>query len=231
MKKILLILLLIPLLSHAQCLTPTPPQTLTVTATSPYTVAVQTDHSQLPANGFTAQREPQGGTFVQNNAGYPSGFYVDNLMLLPNHTFCYRIRAYANCGTHSDWTQEVMVTMPDGPMPYQGAPEPPSELNATITNGGKVLLQWTLGAFPSVVGQPQYCQILRSLDAGITWQFLNTVSWNSCPDNNVVSGHTYSYKVRSFNGFGWATGPENTCNKSATNCGTAWSNITSITVP
>ncbi len=215
----------------AQCPVPTVPQTLSVTATSPYTVTVQTDHAISPTNGYTAQREPQGGTFTQNNAGYPSGIYVDNIMLLPNQTFCYRIRAYANCGTHSDYTDEVMVTMPDGVMPYQGAPEPPSELGATITITGKVLLQWTLGAFPAVIGQPQYCQVLRSTDDGATWQFLNTVARNNCPDNNVVSGKAYSYKVRSFNGFCWATGCENTCNKSSTNCGTSWSNIASIAVP
>jgi hypothetical protein len=233
MKKLLLLLALIPLLSHAQCLTPTPPQTLTVTATSPYTVAVHTDHSQLPANGFYAVREQdQNGIFVFDNSGYPGGNYTDDIMLLPNHTFCYKIRAYANCGTHSDYTEEVMVTMPDGLMPYQGSPEPPYNLSAAMSNV-KVLLQWTNGAFPAVPGQKQVVQIARSSNGGVSWSQVNVMpQCHSYLDTySFVSGQTYLYKIRNFNGWGWATGYYGNCTVTNQTCGTAWSNLASIIVP
>jgi hypothetical protein len=152
MKKLLLILLLIPTLAKAQCPVPTPPQSLSATATSPYTVSVQTDHSQLPAIGFYAMREQEGGVFQFNNSGYPGGHYTDENMLLPNTTFCYKIRAFNSCGQSdrysSAYTDEVMVTMPDGPVPYQGAPEPPYNLSAAMSLG-KVALEWICGAMPN----------------------------------------------------------------------------------
>ncbi len=228
----LLLLLLIPSLSSAQCLTPTPPLTLTVTPLSPYTAAVQTDHALLPTNGYYAVREQDGnGVFMFVNSGYPSGFFVDDVLLLPNTTFCYKIRAYANCGTHSDYTDEVMVTMPDGPVPYMGAPEPPYDLSATMS-AGKVLLEWTNGAFPAVPGQKQPVQIARSTD-GATWHFLNLMpqSHQYFDGYTLISGQTYWYKVRTFNGFGWATGYDGNCTVNNANCGTAWSNVTSVVVP
>ncbi len=231
--KILILLLLFPVLGNAQCLSPTPPQTLTITPLSPYTVAVQTDHVQLPANGFYAVREQDGnGIFLFVNSGYPGGYFVDDVMLLPNTTFCYKIRAYANCGTHSDYTDEVMITTPDGPMPYQGAPEPPYGLSATMSSG-KVLLEWTNGAFPSVPGQSQPVQIARSTDLGISWRQANLMpqTHHYTDTYTFVVGQTYFYKVRTFNGFGWATGYDGRCTVTNDTCGTAWSNVASVVIP
>ncbi len=233
MKKFLL-LLLIPSMTFAQCLTPTPPQSLTVTPLSPYTNAVQTDHVQLPANGFYAVREQgQSGIFMFVNAGYPSGYFVDDVMLLPNTTFCYKIRAYSNCGqVHSDYTDEVMVTMPDGPVPYMGAPEPPYDLSVTMVSG-KPYLEWTNGAFPAVPGQKQPVQIARSTDLGISWRQANLMpqTHHYTDTYTFVAGQTYFYKVRTFNGFGWATGYDGNCTVTNQTCGTAWSNVASVVVP
>ncbi len=217
----------------AQCPVPTVPQSLTVTPITPYTATVQTDHVQLPANGFYAVREQgQSGTFMFVNAGYPSGLFTDDIMLLPNTTFCYKIRAYANCGTHSDYTEEVMVTMPDGPMPYQGAPEPPHDLSATMSLG-KVALEWICGEMPTVPGQKQVIQIARSTDLGISWRQVNVMpqTHHYTDAFTFISGQTYLYKVRSFNGFGWATGYYGNCTVPNNTCGTVWSNVASVVVP
>ncbi len=214
-----------------QCPIPTPPPSFTVTVVSPYSVAFQTFPAQAPTTGYYAQREPEGGTFMMVNNGYPRGGFLDDIMLLPNHTFCYRTRAMTSCGTFSSYTDEVMITMPDGPMPYQGAPEAPSQLGATIYNS-KVLLQWTLGVFPGVPGQTQTLQLSKSSNGGVNWSNLNTVPNNrtSYLDTSVVSGNVYLYRVRSFNSFGWATGYYANCGVNRVDCGTAWSNVASISI-
>lgn len=237
MKKLLLISLLIPLLLRAQCVTPTPPQTLTLTPLSPYTVRVQTDHVIAPATGYYAVREQDSnGTFIFINSGYPSGGFTDSFDLLPNTTFCYKIRAFTACGQgaqySSFYTDEVMVTMPDGPVPYQGAPEPPYNLSATASNG-QVLLEWICGAMPTVPGQKQVIQIARSTDGGTSWRQANLMpqTHHYTDIYTFVPGQTYWYKVRSFNNFGWATGDSNRCTVTNQTCGTAWSNLASIVIP
>ncbi len=221
-------------LASSQCVIPTPPPNIVCTPLSPYTVRFQVNPATAPTIGYQGQREPEGGVFATVNMGYPGGVFIDNSKLIPGQTFCYRSQALTPCGTsylYSDYTTEVMVTMPDGPMPYMGAPEPPYNLGATFVSG-HVLLTWTLGAFPAVLGQTQDIQIERSRD-GITFGLLNIAGNNrtSLADYNIVSGTTYYYRARAFNDFGWSTGSYGNCGVNNQTCGTAWSNMALIFVP
>ncbi len=228
----ILFLLLFPFALEAQCPIPTPPPNLAATAISPYSVRFATNPATAPTIGYYAEREPEGGLFRVVNMGYPGGIFVDDFQLLPNHTFCYRTRALTSCGTTSEETNEVMVTMPDGPMPYQGSPEPPYNVTTTISNG-KVLITWSLGSFPAVAGQTQTFQLTRSANAGITWGLLGIAGNNrsSYLDAAIVSGANYWYRIRSFNEFGWTTGSYGNCGIARTDCGTQWSNVASISIP
>ncbi len=225
----ILLLLLVPFALRAQCPIPTAPPTPLVSVISPYSIRFAVPAVQFPTAGYYAEREPEGGTFSAIQMGYPQGVFIDDQMLLPNSTFCYRTRAYANCGTSSTETDEVMITTPDGAMPYQGAPESPHDLTATMSNG-YVWLQWTLGAFPAVAGQYQAIQIARSWDGGLTWGSPGTFKGRIQFYDTVPAGHVYLYRVRAFNGFGWATGYYGNCGVNNQTCGTSWSNIASILV-
>jgi len=226
-----LILFALASVAAAQCPTPTPPPDVSATATSPYTVRFQINPATPPTVGYWAEREPEGGTFSMINTSYPRGIFDDTNRLLPGQTFCYRTRAKTApgpCERFSEYSEEVMVTMPDGPMPYPGAPEPPTNLTATIASGPSVVLDWTAGTFPGVQGQTQVFRVERS--EGTVYSVTNSGS-KPATDRNVVSGHTYHYRVRAFNSFGWTTGMTYNCTPNRTDCGTAFTNVETVTIP
>lgn len=226
--KTLLLLLLATYSVSAQCPTPTSPPNISATATSPYSIRFQINPATPPTVGYWAERELEGETFVLVNTSYPNGVFDDRNRILPNQTFCYRTRAMTICRSFSEYTEEVMVTTPDGPMPYQGAPEPPTDLTATVGSGPSIVLDWTAGVFPGIPGQNQVFRLERA--EGTIYTVLNS-GGKPMTDRNVISGHTYHYRVRAFNGFGWATGMAFNCPVNHTDCGTDFTNVATVTIP
>lgn len=216
--------------ASGQCPTPTPPPNVSITALSPYTARFQVNPISPPTVGYMAERKIAGGTWEIINVGYPNGVFNDFYELLPGHTYVYRTRAMTNCNDHtfSAYTPEVSVTLPTGTLPNQAAPAAPTALTASYSNG--VALYWTAGAFPTVPGQFQVFQVLRS-ENGTNYAGVNFTQQALLLDRSVFSGHTYYYKVRSFNGFGWATEMYFACAPNATDCGTAFTNTVTITIP
>lgn len=215
----------------AQCPTPTPPPNESVIALSPYSAAFQVNPATAPTVGYVAERKPDGGTWEIINNGYPSGRFLDNYECLPSSKYFYRTRARTACAqptpTLSVYTPEVSVTLPAGPPPNQNAPDPPTELSVIYINGA-VSLVWTAGAFPVVAGQFQVFGVERSTD-GITYAYVNFTQQTSLMDH-PLAGHTYWYRVRAWNGFGWRTGMYFECAPNRTDCGTAFTNIVTITL-
>lgn len=224
-----LVVELLPL--RAQCPTPTPPPHSSAVAISPYTVRFQVDPASPPTVGYWAEKEINDGPFVLVNTSYPNGIFIDSNKLRPRDRVCYRTRAKTaagQCERFSAYTDEIMVTMPDGPAPYEGAPEPPTNLIAEYVSGSGVMLRWTPGAFPGVVGQNQVFRVERSQD-GVTYVAVNS-GGQPQTDRNPPHGQLY-YRVRAFNPFGWATGMAFNCQPNQTNCGTDFTNVVIITVP
>jgi hypothetical protein len=255
-KHVVIVLFLLATLAgftQAQCPTPPPPTvngvspcTPTIVALSPYEVKFNVDPIVTGQTGFYAERSIDPDPFIVINAGYPNGNFRDCFEIEPGGVFCYRTRAYNSCGGKSSETNVAMVTMPTGTEPYKNAPDAPTSLSATAQSGPKVLLSWTGGAFPGLASinatspgltsQGQGFQIQRSLN-GITWGTVNakaivpssTTTAVTYTDSSVSSGTPYYYRVRSFNQFGWATGFEGNCGPTLTTCGTAYTNVVTVT--
>ena len=95
--------------------------------------------------------------------------------LEPGKIFCYRTRAFNDCGGNSGETPEVMITMPPGPAPYKFAPPTPANMSAESVSGHAVY-HVTAGPFPGVSGtyngsayyQNQVIEYDKSTD-GINW--------------------------------------------------------------
>lgn len=253
----LAILFFMSMSAVGQCPSPTPPGTPVLTVMSPYQIKLQVAPATPPTIGYFAERMPEGGQFFRViNAGYPSGIFSDTFEIDPSaanpslRTFCYRTRAITICRTFSAETAIVMVTVPQAQAPYKSAPDAPTNITAVVEPGPRVKVSVTAGAFPGLptinamppafTYQPQTLQLDRSSD-GINWEGCNSQgvppSPNPSPnrsvyDNNVQSGHDYYYRVRSFNGFGWATGFAGSCGPPRSDCGTAWVTMTTpIHVP
>lgn len=224
------------------------PCTPELTVLSPYEIHFQVDPIVTGQQGFHAQRSPDNGRFATINSGYPNGVFFDSFELEPGHEFCYETRAYNSCGNNSAETNVAMITLPVAPEPYKNAPAAPTHLSATSQSGPAVVLNWTAGAFPGLANinaapggqtaQHQTFQIQRSSD-GITYQ--NVSSFGIAPnssttpatytDKTVSTGSSYYYRVRSFNQFGWTTGFYGNCGPNQTTCGTAFSNVVTVSVP
>ena len=221
-----------------------PPAIPGLRALSPYQTQFNVDPIVAGQRGFYAERSPNTEIFHVINTGYPMGIFLDDERLEPGRIFCYRTRAFNDCGGQSGETPEVMITMPPGPAPYKFAPPTPANMSAESVSGHAVY-HVTAGPFPGVSGtyngrnyhQNQVIEYDKSTD-GINWVALYVQSLppsiqayrTTFTDTATSPGYTYYYRARAFNGFGWATGSSGNCAPNDTTCGTPWSNVAQVTV-
>lgn len=152
-----------------------PPAIPGLRALSPYQTQFNVDPIVAGQSGFYAERSPNTEIFQLINRGYPMGQFLDDERLEPGRIFCYRTRAFNDCGGNSGETPEVMITMPPGPAPYKFAPPTPANMSAESVSGHAVY-HVTAGPFPGVSGtyngrdynQNQVIQYVKSTD-GINW--------------------------------------------------------------
>jgi len=232
-KLTLLITALTGGVALAQCPdpTPSPPTNPSVTAVSAYDAKFEVDPITGSQRGFHAERSFDNTNWVVSNSGYPNGIFFDQYQLLPNQEVYYRTRAYDACGEVSLYSAVVEVTMPNGPMPYEQLPAPPRNLMATVNNNNTVTLTWTPGAFgPGLApGQAQTFQIARK-NSGV-WKNIQALGNSTYIDSRVSSGQTYTYKVQSYNNYGWGSKYFGNCSPNESGCGTAYSNSVTVTMP
>ncbi len=189
-------------LARSQCVTPPIPTNLTLTVLSPYQIRVQVD-AQIPSCNFRAFRSINESAFVPVNSGYPMGFFVDSLRILPTSEICYKVQAFNSCG-NSDFTPVVMSNTPAGDTPNQSTPPVPFALTA-VANATSIVLNWQLGSFPAVQAQGQNVYIQRSTD-GTNFSQLNSIfNRTTYSDATVHAGTLYYYRVRTSNNYGWGT--------------------------
>ena len=111
----------------------------------------------------------------------------------PGRTYLYRVRADNAVGS-SPWSNVASARTP-----AEGdAPAAPRELDASLTDGGRVRLRWL-----DVAGERGY-RIERRLDGTDDWVQIGTTGENvtTFVDERVERGRTYVYRVRAFNAAG-----------------------------
>jgi hypothetical protein len=222
-----------------QCPTPPPPTNPTQTTMSSYLIHFHVDRVISGQQGFHAERckdDPAHGVdcslgtsgWFAINSGYPQGTFNDEFQLLPNTEYYYRTRAYNSCGRVSAYSSPITSSVTQsGPMPYMQAPGAPVNLIAVQDNGEHfVELSWRPGAFPGVPGQHQIFWVVRS-DNGSTNRIMESVSETQYVDGSVTIGHTYSYKIKSWDAFGWSGSYNHGINAPG---GSPYSNTVTITV-
>jgi fibronectin type 3 domain-containing protein len=108
--------------------------------------------------------------------------------------YAYRVRAFNDAG-NSPYSNVAAVTV-FGPEP--GVPAAPRELNAELTDAGKVKLTWN-----DVDNEAGY-KVERRVDGTDAWTQIGTTGANVLTflDGNVDKGKTYIYRVRAFNDAG-----------------------------
>ena len=174
-----------------------PPAIPGLKALSPYQTQFNVDPIVAGQTGFYAERSPNTEIFQVINRGYPMGQFLDDRMLEPGKIFCYRTRAFNDCGGNSGETPEVMITMPPGPAPYKFAPPTPANMSAESVSGHAVF-HVTAGPFPGVSGtyngsayyQNQVIQYDKSTD-GINWVGLNASERS--PQHSGLSHDCHGY--------------------------------------
>lgn len=195
--------------AQPDCTAPPPaPSNLTLSVLSPYQIRVTVRPGDNLGENFVAQRSTDNGvTFIQVNAGYPNGTFVDSVRLLPSTEFCYKVRAFNGCGV-SAYTPIAMSVTSAGPLPNETAPGTPTNLIATVNdNDVDVELSWTPGAFNPVPGQSQQFQVERSTDNFATHRVIQLQLQANMVDSGVTHGTTYYYRVAGVNSFGWGQSP------------------------
>lgn len=201
--------------------TPPPPTNPGVDVLSPYEIRFHVTQITGSQVGFHAERSSDGITWAVINSGYPSGVFFDADVLLPPaagmpNEWYYRTRAYDACGNVSLYCAVVETQTYAGTPPNEMLPGNPSSFTAVVNNTNNAIeLHWTLGAFVGVSGyqvnpnfsvitpQGQTVQIWRSTDGGTFHAIQGIANISSYTDGGVTHGHTYSYKVKSYNQFGW----------------------------
>jgi hypothetical protein len=208
--KYLFLIALLALTAYGQSPTPPPPTNFHVDpvfeadgSVDPYKVHFHVDPKVGTQVGFQAWRAQMPTEVFHNiNSGYPQGSFIDSVRLLPGTMWCYKSRAYDAQGQVSVFTDEVVFTTADGPMPNQQIPAPPINV-AAVPQIGSIRVSWTNGYFiPEPDGTGMIFYIYRSTDL-VTWRYLNNFVLHSLTDITVISGTTYYYRVRAQNPFLW----------------------------
>lgn len=180
---------------------PTAPSGLTATAASSTRINLSWTDNSSNETSFTLHRATDSG-FTQNLRAFTIGAnvtsYADTTALAAGTKYYYRIRSY-NGGGNSAWSNVANATTPVTP------PVAPSNLTATSTVTNRIDLAWTDNS-----SNETGFTIHRATDAGFTQNlYAFTAGTNataiSDASTSVISGRTYYYRVRAYNGGGNST--------------------------
>jgi alpha-tubulin suppressor-like RCC1 family protein len=143
--------------------------------------------------GYEIERSPTSATGYSLivTVGSDVTLYPD-LVLTPNTTYYYRVRAY-NAGGNGDYSTEVNVTTPTGP------PAVPALLNVNVISRTRLDLIWS-----DINGETGY-NIERSTVSSVTgYSLLATIGSDvtSYADTTVIPSNTYYYRISSYNAWG-----------------------------
>ena len=147
-------------------------------------------------NGFRIERRLDGsgsGDWVEigNTAANVLTFADERVE--SGRRYAYRVRAFNGAGT-SPYSNVAFVTVQAEP----GVPGTPRELNAELTDAGKVRVTWQ-----DVENETGY-KVERRVDGTADWLQIGTTAQNvvNFVDERVEAGKTYIYRVRAFNDVG-----------------------------
>jgi fibronectin type 3 domain-containing protein len=171
---------------------PAPPGSLAASAVSSSRIDLSWSNV-AGETGYKVERSTNGTTWAQlATTGTDVTTYQD-LSVVANTTYSYRVRA-SNGGGDSSYSPTATATTPGSVTNPLATPG-----NLTVTNvaGNQINLQWK----DNTTNESGY-QIERSSDGGTTWTVLSSaLSANSTTyyDARVAAGTSYSYRVRAFN--------------------------------
>lgn len=117
--------------------------------------------------------------------------YTDNLELLTDRVFYYRLTAF-NSGGNSDLIADISVTTP-------GLPDGLTGLSVRATSSTEVMLSWT-----DISTDEEGFKVARRSSNADIWEPIGTVGVDATTyiDTLVETNASYSYQVNAFNRFG-----------------------------
>ena len=167
---------------------PAPPSNLSATGASSSRIDLAwTDNSTNEA-GFKVERSVGGGAFtVVANAGANATSY-SNTGLVTGSTYTYRVRAYEGLNISDPSNTAAATTL--------APPAAPTNLAATPVTSTRIDLQWTDNAT-----YEQGFRVERSVNGG-AFTVVGSLGVNvtSYSNTSLVSGTTYTYRVRAYDG-------------------------------
>ncbi len=169
---------------------PAAPSNLTCSFSAPDRIDLSWNNSPYNESELVVERKSGLGSYstiaILNNT---STSYSDIFSVVPGTEYCYRVTAFdSDNNKASSGEYRISATLPS----------PPSMLYLTLTSPARIDLSWTDNS-NNEVG----FIVERRTDSGsfaeIAFPAANTRSYS---DGTVTVGHTYTYRVRSFNHFG-----------------------------
>lgn len=170
---------------------PTAPSGLTAMVSGLNITLSWTDNSGTE-DGFKIERSLYGSKTFQQIATVNSNVtsYGDTNLASATQ-YEYRIRAY-NEGGNSAYSTTISATT-------MAAPNAPTNLVGTAVTDSRIDISWNDNSLDETI-----FKVERSDDSGVTWTQIATTfaDERSYKDYGVVTGTTYSYRVRAYNAIG-----------------------------
>ena len=169
---------------------PAAPTALTATAASGPRVDLAWADASSNESGFKIERSTDGVTFTQIGTVTAEVIAYADTTVVAGVTYHYRVRAF-NAAGDSSYSDLAMVSVPAAAT----VPFAPTGLTLTVASASRVDVAWTDRS-----SNESGFKIERSRNGGAFTQ-VATVAANvtTYADTQVVSGSTYSYRVRAFN--------------------------------
>jgi subtilase family protein/fibronectin type III domain protein len=167
---------------------PGAPTNLAATGTSPSKINLTWTDNSATENGFKIERSTDGVTFLQIATTLANVTSYQNTNLPSSTSFTYRVRSYEG-SNNSAYSNTASATT-------QPPPAAPTNLTATPTTTGRIVLQWTDNA-----NNETGFRLERSTD-GVDFRQISMLPQNTTSYSNggLTSGVTYYFRIRSYEG-------------------------------
>jgi hypothetical protein len=164
------------------------PSNLTATAISSSRIDLAWTDNSTNEIWFTIERSTNGVNFTLIATAGANQVTYSSTSLTANTTYTYRVRAYDGT-TYSAYTNTASATT-------LGPPNAPSDLKATATSKGRIVVRWTDNA----TNEGGF-KLERSTD-GLNFTQIALLPANATAYSNggLTSGVTYYYRIRAFDG-------------------------------
>lgn len=167
---------------------PAAPTNLTCSLEAADRIQLQWTNHNDNWSSLVIQRRVGSGSYTDiANVNKETTSYIDHFKFAIGNTYTYRVVAYDSAGNQSAG-QECAITIT--------VPAAPGNLQVTITSSAALTVNWTDNS-----NNESGFKLERKVDSGSFTELVTTTAL-SFEDTDVTPGHTYTYRVRSYNPVG-----------------------------